>query len=246
MSIWCLFDKALLVAHRIFKNIDPWIAKHVLLKSEQKTRLREISTLNIKFNKINNQRIYNAMETFGNKHMIKFQKQLQGINLPDEDSVVDKKANYICKEFIVNLEKHFEEFSSFGGYSRGLTYNKEQLNTMIQMLHKKNLEMQKAVFTIPLEKARRALGMHQCEDLFNKNILQAKCLWPLQGGFVTHAERVATSKLMEYSSKISRSWMKKTIKYWIKTDLVLIHARVWQNLYYLLLVFVLLWPVSYG
>ena len=55
---------------------------------------------------------------------------------------------------------------------------------MIQMLHKKNLEMQKAVFTIPLEKARRALGIHQCEDLFNKNILQAKCLW-LQGGFVS-------------------------------------------------------------
>ena len=133
-----------------------------------------------------------------------------------------------------NLEKHFEEFSKFIGYRRGLSYNKEQLKNLIQMLHKKNLEMQKAVFTIPLEKARQELGMHQCEDFFNSNIFQAKCLWPLQGGFISHAEKIATSKLIEYSSKISQSWMKKTIQYWIKTDLVLMHARVWQNLYYLL------------
>ena len=94
-----LFDKSIMVANKIFRNLDDWIIKHVLLKSEQKTRLQEISTLNNKFKEINNQRIYNSMETFGNKHMIKFQKQLQGINLPDEDSVVDNKANYICKEF---------------------------------------------------------------------------------------------------------------------------------------------------
>merc|ERR1712093_863261 len=98
------------------------------------------------------------------KHINKFQKLVQGINLPDEDSIVDQKAKKISRDFQVNLEKHFDEFSHFSGYAKGLEYNQEQLQTLIQMLHKKNLEMQKAVFTIPLEKARRALGMHECED----------------------------------------------------------------------------------
>lgn len=227
-------DKAIKLAFKVYNRVSTWIQKHPLLKSDQKTRFQEISVFYDKFKDINNQRIYTAIETFVNKHMIKFQKLLQGINLPDEDSIVDKKAKKLSRDFRVNLEKHFSEFNHLSGYFKGLEYNQKELSTLIQMLHKKNLEMQKAVFTIPLEKARRALGMHECEDFFNQRILQAKCLWPLQGGFVTHAEKIATNKLMEYSSKISRSWMKKTIHYWIKTDLVLIHARVWHNLYYLL------------